>query len=132
MSPQDKKFKKDYAASLLKIAQNDLVAAKALRKDPEVRLETVLFHLEQSVEKSLKAVLISLGKPVPLVHDLYVIVQRFEGSDLPPFGYELNALTPFGTIRRYEDGNDLIEKEDVDSAFKAAEACLAWAVGKLK
>lgn len=120
-------FKREYAPELLRIAEADLDAAKALEAASGIRRETVLFHVEQAVEKALKAALCWRGSSIPLTHDLYAIVQRFPANDLPPGGYQLHDLTPFATIRRHEEGVAVITPEDVRAAFSAAEAVLRWA-----
>jgi HEPN domain-containing protein len=127
MNSNERIFKREYAAELLQIAENDLVAAAALAPIKGVRKETVLFHVEQSVEKALKSVLCYLGKPVPFTHDLYAIIQRFDESNMPPGGFALHDLTPFATIRRYEEGNYLIEENDISIAIDSGELVLAWA-----
>lgn len=132
MGPNEKLFKKEYAKELFQIAENDFVAAKSLATVTEVRRETILFHIEQSVEKTLKAVLCFREKPVPLIHDLYAIIQRFEPSSLPPGGFALHDLTPFATIRRYEEGHYIIDDNDLDVALKSAETVLAWAKMEIK
>ena len=82
MSPNDKIFKRSYAPELLRIAQEDFKTAAFLATSADIRKENILFHLEQSVEKALKAVLCSKGIEVPLTHDLYAIVQRFADRGL--------------------------------------------------
>ena len=132
MGPTEKIFKKEYAKELFKIAQNDWVSGEALAKVPSVRRETVLFHIEQSVEKALKAVLCYQQKPVPFTHDIYAIVQRFDPNNMPPGGYALHDLTPFASIRRYEEGNYIVTEEDVAQAMTVAQQVLMWAEGLLK
>lgn len=127
MAPNEKLFKKPYAKELLKIAENDLFTGQALAKTNGVRKETVLFHIEQAIEKSLKAVLCHKGQPIPFIHDLYALVQKFDGKALPPGGYALHDLTPFASIRRYEEGNYIIDEQDILHALKAAEDVLSWA-----
>lgn len=127
MGPNEKIFKKDYSKELLLIAENDLIASKLLSQSKEVRKETVLFHIEQVVEKSLKAVLCYKGRPIPFTHDLYSLIQRFDSTEMPPGGYSLHDLTPFATIKRYEEGNYIIDENDVVNALSAAENVLKWA-----
>ncbi|HPI39824.1 MAG TPA: HEPN domain-containing protein [Pseudobdellovibrionaceae bacterium] len=127
MGPNEKLFKKQYAKELFKIAENDFVTSKVLAKAQEVRRETVLFLIEQTIEKSLKALLCHKGLPIPFTHDLYALVQRFEVDQLPPGGYALHDLTPFASIRRYEEGNYIIEEEDIQHALSIAESVLSWA-----
>lgn len=126
MGPNEKLFKKEYSLELFKIAENDLLTAKVLSASTEVRGETVLFHVEQSVEKALKATLCYQEKPIPLTHDLYGILQKFDPENLPPAGFALHDLTPFATIRRYEEGNYIIDQNDITLAIKTAEDVIAW------
>jgi hypothetical protein len=46
---------------------------------------------------------------------------------MPPGGYSLHDLTPFATIKRYEEGNFIIDENDVVNALSAAENVLKWA-----
>ena len=131
MGPNEKLFKKAYSHELLRIAENDFLSGQTLAKVDQIRKETVLFHFEQVVEKSLKAVLCFLGKPVPITHDIYALVQRFDESDFPPGGYALHDLTPFATIRRYEEGNYILDQQDLDSAEKMCCDVLKWAKEKM-
>jgi HEPN domain-containing protein len=132
MGPNEKLYKKSYAPELMRIAQNDFLSGKSLAEVAEVRRETVLFHLEQAVEKALKATLCHLEKPLPFTHDIYAILQKFAPDDLPPGGYSLHDLTPFATIRRYEEGKYLIEQSDIDSAIALADSVLNWAQKKIQ
>jgi HEPN domain-containing protein len=127
MSPNEKVFKKEYAKELFSIAENDFVTACELAKSPSIRKETILFHLEQTIEKALKACLVQIGIPVPFTHDLYAIVQKFPQNDLPPGGYSLHDLTPYATVKRYEEGNFVLTNDDVNSAKDNADAVLKWA-----
>jgi HEPN domain-containing protein len=127
MSPNERLFKKEYAPELLRIAQNDFLSGQALAQVRQVRKETVLFHFEQAVEKALKSVLCHLGEPIPLTHDIYALVQKFDASQLPPGGYGLHDLTPFATIRRYEEGNDILDDKDVQAANSITQQVLDWA-----
>jgi len=68
-------FKKEYAQHLFKIAQGDLDSAAALMAAKTLgRPENILYMIQQSVEKSLKAVLIHKQIAFPLVHDLGILI----------------------------------------------------------
>lgn len=131
MGPKDRIFKKEYAQELFKIAENDLVSAKTLAQNASVRRETVLMMVQQSVEKSLKSVLCAVAKPIPQTHDLQVLIERLGAQSRPPFSDELGDLTPFATIRRYEEGRFEILDEDLVAAFEAAQKVLDWAKAQL-
>ena len=124
-------MKKEYAHELFKIAENDWLTAEVLSKNLNIRKETTLFNVEQSVEKSLKAVLCYLQIPIPFTHDIYAIMQKFDENDLPPGGYSLHDLTPFASIRRYEEGKYILTDEEVSQALRAAKLVLDWTRKKL-
>jgi HEPN domain-containing protein len=127
VGPNERIFKPEYAEELLGIAHSDLVTAKALINAKGVRPENTLFHVEQAIEKALKAVLCSKSLPIPLTHDLNLLIDRLAPIALPPGGYALNDLTPFATIRRYEEGKFLITGDDINNSVSCADAVLAWA-----
>lgn len=132
MSPKDRIYKREYASELLRVAQNDLLAAKALRQHQEIRGETVLLMVQQAIEKGLKSVLCQLGKSVPMTHDLYGIVERLGKDHVPPFSEQLEELTPYATIRRYEEGRFEITEEDTSNSLLIADAVLSWCEEQLK
>ena len=127
MGPNERIFKPEYADELLIIAHSDLVTAKALVNAKGIRPENILFHVEQAIEKALKAVLCSKSLPIPLTHDLNLLIDRLAHVAMPPGGYALNDLTPFATVRRYEEGKFLITDEDIKNSVASADAVLAWA-----
>ena len=96
---KERKFKKEYALELQRIAENDLLAAGVLASNAAVRRETVFFQIQQAVEKSLKALLCHRETTVPMVHDLALIIDRLNPA--PPRADEISDLSDFASIRRY-------------------------------
>lgn len=127
MGPKNRVFKKEYSKELIHIAENDLISARTLASNNEVRRETVLMMVQQCIEKTLKAVLCALGLPLPQTHDLLVIIDRLGTENAPPMSDALDDLTPFATIRRYEEGRFEILDSDLETAFDVAENVLKWA-----
>ncbi len=101
-------LKKEYSKELIHIAENDLISTKTLASNSEVRRETVLMMVQECIEKTLKAVLCALEFPLPQTHDLLVIIDRLGTENEPPMSDALDDLTPFATIRRYEEGRHCI------------------------
>ena len=128
MSPkkQEKIFDVKYAKELLKIAQQDLLSAKILKESSSGRVENTLFMAQQSIEKGLKALLVSQRVPVPLVHDLGVLLAKIPDELDPPYGYELNDLNQYASIRRYIEGEYQVTPEDVEIVLHKAEEMLRW------
>lgn len=124
-------FKKEYAKELLRIAKGDLESAQELAKASAGRLENVVFLAQQSVEKSLKAALVHLQIPFPLVHDLGILVALLPDEKAPPEGFALAELNSFATVRRYEEGQLPLLKEEIDAALDAAGRVASWAASIL-
>ncbi len=121
-------FPKEYADELLRIAEGDLQSALALAsaKKPG-RLENVLYIIQQSVEKCIESVLVKKQIAFPLVHDLGILIALLPSQDYPPGGFDLTALNPFATIRRYEEGTLPLLPEEIESSIKAAQFVVSWA-----
>lgn len=127
---KDRLFKKAFAIELFRIAENDLQAARTLASDPLVRRETALLMVQQSIEKAFKAVLCKHEIPIPQTHDLSLIVDRMNASStqLPALiaNTDFDELTPFATLRRYEEGRFEIVDDDMAGAITLAERVLDW------
>nr|AIA17717.1 HEPN domain protein [uncultured bacterium]AIA17942.1 HEPN domain protein [uncultured bacterium] len=128
MSPksQEKKFPRNYAKELYRIAQGDLDSARTLSKSKTGRPENACFHAHQSVEKALKALLVALSQPVPLVHDLGILVAKIPSNRNPPFGYELSSLNDYSTVRRYEEGKMILEQTEIEKIVSIATEVITW------
>jgi HEPN domain-containing protein len=92
-----------------------LLLAKKAAEDESLPAETVSstqvsneifgFHCQQAAEKLLKALLSDAGIGYPRTHNLRVLMDLLAdaGHPLPPDLFELDMLTPYGTLFRYED-----------------------------
>jgi HEPN domain-containing protein len=132
---KDKIFKKEFGIELFRIAENDLVAARTLHCDNAVRKETAMLMVQQSIEKALKALLCHAGAPIPQTHDLSLLVDRLSatGMTLPSLitNTDFDELTPFATLRRYEDGHFEIDESDMAGTLGLAESILSWVKGEI-
>ena len=80
----------DTALKLLQKANNDLTALIHMQDEESFSEEIFGFHLQQAVEKSLKAWLSVLGILYPKTHDLNLLVRMLEKS-----GQEISAYENF-------------------------------------
>jgi len=89
----------------LRKAQADETLVDKVMDDPAIADELVGYHCQQAVEKLLKARLVDLGVNYPKTHNLQTLVELLEdqGKQLPADLADLDLLTPFATIYRYED-----------------------------
>ena len=97
----------DYAAQ-------DLGVARHLFENYHPKpLEIVCYHCQQSAEKAIKAVIVSLHWPtgIPKSHDLSFLLNQIHNYISIPdaIGDAADALTPFGTMTRYP--NELTVEE---------------------
>ena len=132
---KDKIFKREFASELFGIAENDLQAARALNADSLVRKETAMLMIQQCIEKSLKALLCHMEVSIPQTHDLSLLVDRIAATStvIPSqlASVDFDELTPFATLRRYEEGHFEISDEDMAHSIRLAESVVDWVRGEL-
>jgi HEPN domain-containing protein len=111
---------------LLRKAAADLTAARALADDPDQADEVVGFHVQQAVEKSVKAVLAWLQIEYPLTHDIDFLVRLLTRRDAPVPGALLEArwVSMWGVVTRYEDVETVLDRVE---AIEVATVAIAWA-----
>ena len=114
-------------AAWMRYARSDLALARK-RDDGEVLLETLCFHAQQAVEKSVKAVLVHFGVDFPRVHSIERLVDL-----LPPEitrTPELLAaadLSDYATVFRYPGSEEPVSEREYRDAVRLAEAAVRWA-----
>ena len=116
----------DLARVLLARAAEDEAAARALLPITDVTDSMVAFHAQQTVEKSLKAVLASRGVEFPFTHDLGALEElcTSAGIAIPAELAELDRLTPYAARARYEAPDPATV--DRGTALSLASAALEW------
>jgi len=115
------------------MAGKDYLALRGM-EDPRVfSAEIFGFHVQQAVEKALKAWLCCLGSPFPRTHDLDELAALLEQlhQEIPEFLSSLLDFTDFGVAFRYEAFPDFegdIDREDcvarVDRLLKHVQRIL--------
>ena len=118
MSPTDRPH------DLLILAQKDYRAAQILARSDDPQIEAAGFHLQQAVEKSLKAWLALKGIDYPKTHDLSLLLRILEdeGEDIEEF-WSLLELNPFAIQFRYELAGELFP--NFESLARRTERLLA-------
>jgi len=59
----------DEARRFLKLASDDFAAFRALAATPHIRQAIAIFHVQQAIEKNMKAVLFTLGAEFRRTHE---------------------------------------------------------------
>ncbi|MBD2230476.1 HEPN domain-containing protein [Phormidium tenue] len=117
----------------LTISRRDLQSARALFK--ELILENVVYHCQQSAEKTLKAYLVNQGVVFPKTHDLDldVLLDLCCQSDTGFRRWDdaADILTPYATEFRYPSDSLEPEEEDAQQAIELAASILDFVIQKL-
>lgn len=116
---------REVAEVLLRRAESDLRACRALADQPGMDDDVVGFHAQQAVEKAVKAVLVLRGVPFPRTHDLEFLLARAEGHgvSVPPEIEEAEWLTPWAAQLRYDEGPAPLARA---AAIEAAARSVEW------
>ena len=111
------------AAVLCAAAKRDLLTVRSMSATAPV--ESVGFHLQQAVEKALKAWLALLGETYPLTHNLGTLLSLLSdlGATAEPFD-ELTDLTPYAVEFRYSDAGVDADRVDMDPLLALAQTLL--------
>ena len=115
---------------MAKIALDDLQAAEVLQEAEMYTLAA--YHLQQAVEKSLKAVVVyKLGylSREYKTHNISVLIEflRKEGIELPDYVQKSEYLTDFAFTTRYPDDYVPVSKTEYEEAYQIAKKVLKWA-----
>ena len=94
----------EQAKNMLLMASKDLQALKGMGDEEVFSVEIYGYHVQQAVEKTLKAWLCYLGKTYPRTHDLDELVALLQdaGQGVSDEFASLAEYTDFATTFRYE------------------------------
>ena len=103
------------ARMLLDAAKRDTDALRVMYRSDEISDEVFGFHVQQAVEKLLKAWIALLGEVYPLTHDIEGLLDLLAnwGAAVEPFG-SLVDYTPYAVEFRYAGigaGTEPIDRE---------------------
>lgn len=126
MTPQ-----REEALRLLRLARRDRETFDLLLPLPQASLAALGFHAQQTAEKALKAVMVSLGLEVTRTHDLAALGQAIldQGMTLPLSVDQLRSLNPFAVEYRYDD--ELIPAISREAIAAMLVAIMDWAERKV-
>ena len=110
----------------LEAAERDRKMASSLSK--EGLYEGAAFHLQQSAEKALKAVLIARRRRLAYTHDLVVLCHFIEqlGQPVPDDVKRTVRLNDYAVETRYPGLFEPVTEEDYREALDLADRCVEW------
>lgn len=97
--------RREQAMLLLGKAAQDEALLDEVLNSARISDELIGFHCQQAAEKLLKAMLSDLGVAFRKTHELGALIDllRRTGEDFPADFQDLDMLSPFGAVYRYED-----------------------------
>jgi len=119
------------AKEWLDFAGKDLRVAEACKDIGEIDIGS--YHLQQVVEKSLKALVIFHSIPLPpkkfKTHNIAQLINILEneGIGIPNFVYDAAHFTRYAFEVRYPDDYVPVSKEEYEEAYEIAKRVLEWA-----
>ncbi len=112
-------MEKPESSVLKKRAEGDLLVAKVMCDTDEELTGIICYHIQQYVEKMLKAKLTDLGIVNKRTHDIGLLMESFPDERLSKgFISEADRLTGYCVNTRYDDYDPPIE--EMYEAFKIA------------
>ena len=110
--------------SLRASAEEDLWTANLVKDRDDEKTRIICFHLQQYVEKMLKAKLLEKGIQYPRKHDLVSLLELFDNKEILDKHIENAAnLSDYATAFRYERRIPSIE--EMEAAFTSAQSMVS-------
>ncbi|MCF7847632.1 MAG: HEPN domain-containing protein [Kiritimatiellales bacterium] len=93
-----------------------------------IRLEDLCYHAQQSVEKALKAVLISTDSAFPRTHNIKILVELLPPEIFrDPILDSAAILTDYAVTTRYPGEVEPVDRSELKTALHIAKETLDWA-----
>ena len=106
----------------LAYADEDMkMAALGINTPDESLNRLTAYHLQQSVEKNLKAFLVYCGIDFPYTHNISVLIELCEKQiEIPAEIADAESLTPYAVSARYPGEDEEVSRNEVTEAFEIA------------
>ncbi len=116
----------DLIKAWLKKARHDLETAKVVSVNLPDYDDTIAFHCQQAIEKTLKAYLIFLDIEFKPVHDLGYLLNLIGTKDdsLEPFFEKVDKISRYAVQIRYPDAIIKLTKQQTQEAVELADYLL--------
>jgi HEPN domain-containing protein len=125
---------KEFVTEWLRRARSNLERARVGQISEEILYEDLCFDCQQSAEKALKALLISLDKEFPWTHSIARLLELVSkaGIEIPAEVERVIDLTDYAVEARYPGEREPISEEEYEEALKLAEAIFDWVSKTIK
>ena len=115
-------------------SSGNLARAEAGKMEDRFLFEDLCYDAQQTAEKALKALCISLNISFPWTHSIAELLTLLEnnGVDIPEIVKEAEILTVYATDTRYPGDWEPVEEEEYVEALRHAKTIFDWVSEKLK
>jgi HEPN domain-containing protein len=114
----------------LEKAQQDLVAVGKWLTDLDISDEIIGFHIQQAIEKSLKAILLRQAIDYPHTHNLRLLIDlcRNNNVEVPSEFLQVDVFNRFAVQWRYDLLSSTVQISfDRETAYDLAHRIWTWA-----
>lgn len=101
-------------------AGNDLLSAQRLLDIKPMILDTACFHVQQAIEKLLKAFLIFKGHPISRTHNINFLLDQCANFDVVFAQIEVNNINAYAVQSRYPDMTEMPDEEEARWYYQLA------------
>ena len=116
-----------------KRGMGSFLVAKKLAKEEDLYFEDLCFHLQQSVEKALKGLILFYGGELRKTHDTSVLIGLLEQYVIVPDDIlDVMRLDIYAVETRYPGAYDAVTREEFEAHMEVAELCLEWVESIIK
>jgi len=110
-----------------KRAAGSFLIAKKLAKEDGLYFEDLCFHLQQSVEKALKGLILFYCGEFKKTHDLSVLIGLLEQYvEVPDDILDVIRLDIYAVETRYPGIYDIVSREEFETHLQVVELFLKW------
>jgi HEPN domain-containing protein len=119
---------REFIRDWLRRAKSNLARARAGRVTKDVLYEDLCFDCQQSTEKAIKALLISLNKEFLPTHSIGRLLELVSeaGIKIPKEVEKAVDLTDYAVETRYPGEREPLTEEEYKEALDIAEEVLSW------
>jgi len=112
----------------LKRAKSNLQIAKAGKVFEDILYEDLCFDSEQAVEKSLKALLVSIDVSFPRTHSIGHLIELIEAHNvkIPDDIKDSISLTDYAVQTRYPGDFEPVDEQEYQEALEIATKVFEW------
>jgi HEPN domain-containing protein len=118
----------------LKRARSNLEKARIGKISEGILYEDLCFDCQQSVEKSLKGLLVYIGAEFPKTHSISRLIELIEDNDIdvPENIKDSIILTDYAVNTRYPGSQEIVDEKEFMEALEITEKVFYWVKQKIE